>query len=173
MSLQEVRIFIADDHPIFRDGVRRLLEAEHGFTIIGEAATGQDVLRLVSDLRPDILLLDMRMCDLTGLEVLRQLSKRPKYFHTILVTASIDSAEIIEALLLGAEGVVPKHSSSKMLFKSIRSVMAGEFWVSRDIISELVTRLRRRPAPSNTMGLTRRELEITAAVAEGQVNKDI
>jgi two-component system, NarL family, nitrate/nitrite response regulator NarL len=174
---QEIRILIADDHSIFRDGVRKLLEAEGGFTVVGEATTGVEALELVSELRPDILLLDISMPRLTGLEVLRRLSKQPAPMRTILLTASVEKSEIIEALLLGAHGVVPKQSASRMLFKSIRTVMAGEFWVSRDMVSDLVETLR---GPSNsglagakTMGLTRRELEVIAAVVEGQVNKDI
>jgi DNA-binding NarL/FixJ family response regulator len=174
---QEIRILIADDHSIFRDGVRKLLEAEGGFSVVGEATNGIEALDLVNELRPDILLLDISMPRLTGLEVLRRLSKQTAPMRTILLTASVEKSEIIEALLLGAHGVVPKQSASRMLFKSIRTVMAGEFWVSRDMVSDLVETLR---GPSNsgmagakTMGLTRRELEVIAAVVEGQVNKDI
>jgi two-component system, NarL family, nitrate/nitrite response regulator NarL len=174
---QEIRILIADDHSIFRDGVRKLLEAEGGFTVIGEATTGTEALDLVNDLRPDVLLLDISMPRLTGLEVLRRLANKAAPMRTILLTASVEKSEIIEALLLGAHGIVPKQSASRMLFKSIRTVMAGEFWVSRDMVSDLVETLR---GPSNgglagtkTMGLTRRELEVIAAVVEGQVNKDI
>jgi two-component system, NarL family, nitrate/nitrite response regulator NarL len=173
---QEIRILIADDHSIFRDGVRKLLEAEGGFTIVGEATNGTEALDLVHELRPDVLLLDISMPQLTGLEVLRRLPKQTAPLRTILLTASVEKSEIIEALLLGAHGIVPKQSASRMLFKSIRTVMAGEFWVSRDLVSDLVETLR---GPSNsgvgakTMGLTRRELEVIAAVVEGQVNKDI
>jgi two-component system nitrate/nitrite response regulator NarL len=174
---QEIRILIADDHSIFRDGVRKLLEAEGGFNVVGEATNGIEALDLVNQLRPDVLLLDISMPRLTGLEVLRRLSKETAPLRTILLTASVEKSEIIEALLLGAHGVVPKQSASRMLFKSIRTVMAGEFWVSRDMVSDLVETLR---GPSNsghagakTMGLTRRELEVIAAVVEGQVNKDI
>ena len=177
MSLQqEIRILIADDHSIFRDGVRKLLEAEGGFTIVGEATNGTEALGLVNELRPDVLLLDISMPELTGLEVLRRLPKQTAPLRTILLTASVEKSEIIEALLLGAHGIVPKQSASRMLFKSIRTVMAGEFWVSRDLVSDLVETLR-GPSSSGvgakTMGLTRRELEVIAAVVEGQVNKDI
>jgi two-component system, NarL family, nitrate/nitrite response regulator NarL len=178
MSLeQKIRVLVADDHPIYRDGVRNLLHSERGFNVIGEAATGQDVLHLVNDLNPDVLLLDIRMPELTGLEVLKQLSKRPtSSLNTIVVTASIENTEIIEALLLGARGIVPKHASASLLLKSIRAVMAGEVWASRTITAGLIERLRGpnlSPTHSKILGLTRRELDIAVAVAEGQVNKDI
>ena len=174
---EDTRILIADDHSIFRDGLRKLLETEPGFRIVGEAINGEETLHLARDLRPDVLLLDLLMPNFSGLEVLRRLSKTTAALHTILLTAAIDKSEIVEGLLLGAHGVVPKQSSSQVLFKSIRTVMAGELWVSRDMVSDLVETLR-GPAGtsigmSKTFGLTRRELEITAAVADGNVNKDI
>jgi len=178
MSLKrEIKVLVADDHPIYRDGVRNLLEAEGGFHVIGEAATGQDVLQAVNNLNPDILLLDIRMPKLTGLEVLRQLSKRPSSsLNKIVVTASIEKSEIIEALLLGARGIVPKDSSASLLLKSIRTVMRGEIWVSRAITAALIQTLRgsNSSLPDlKILGLTRRELDVAAAVAEGQVNKEI
>ncbi len=174
---QDIQILIADDHSIFRDGLRKLLEAEGGFIVVGEATNGEEALNLVRELRPDVLLLDISMPRLNGLEVLRRLPKSTSSLHTILLTASIEKSEIVEALLLGARGIVPKQSASQMLFKSIRSVMAGEFWVSRDMVSDLVETLRgpamAGPGASKTFGLTRRELEVIAAVVDGQVNKDI
>jgi len=169
----EIGILIADDHSIFRDGLRRLLEAEPGFSVVGEATNGEETLGLAKSLEPDVLLLDVSMPRLTGLEVLRRLPKDSPT-HTLLLTAHIEKAEIVEALLLGAQGVVPKQSASEMLFKSIRAVMAGEFWVSRDMVSELVETLR-GPFGNGpkSLGLTRRELEVIEAVVGGRVNKDI
>ena len=172
---EDTRILIADDHSIFRDGLRKLLETEPGFRIVGEAINGEETLHLARDLRPDVLLLDLLMPNFSGLEVLRRLSKTTAALHTILLTAAIENSEIVEGLMLGAHGVVPKQSSSQVLFKSIRTVMAGELWVSRDMVSDLLEALRTGSSTgkSKTFGLTRRELEITAAVADGNVNKDI
>lgn len=173
----DIQILIADDHSIFRDGLRKLLEGEGGFRVVGEATSGEEALHLARDLRPDVLLLDVSMPRLTGIEVLRRLSKVSAALHTILLTAAIEKSEIIEGLMLGAHGIVPKQSASEMLFKSIRAVMAGEIWVSREMIADLVDALR-GPARSaiglsKTFGLTRRELEIIASVVDGQVNKEI
>ncbi len=96
--------------------------------------------------------------------------------QTILLTTSIEKSEIVEALLLGSRGIVPKQSATQILFKSIQSVMAGEFWVSRDIVPNLVETLRETKSglgASKSFGLTQRELDVIGAVAEGPVNKDI
>jgi len=173
LNQPEIGILIADDHSIFRDGLRRLLEAEPGFCVVGEATNGEETLTLTRDLEPDVLLLDVSMPRLSGLEVLRRLPKESGT-RALLLTAHIEKSEIVEALILGAQGVVPKQSASEMLFKSIRAIIGGEFWISRDLVSELVGTLR-GPLGNGpkSLGLTRRELEVIEAVVGGRVNKDI
>jgi two-component system, NarL family, nitrate/nitrite response regulator NarL len=173
LNQPEIGILIADDHSIFRDGLRRLLEAEPGFCVVGEATNGEETLTLTRDLEPDVLLLDVSMPRLSGLEVLRRLPKESAT-RALLLTAHIEKSEIVEALILGAQGVVPKQSASEMLFKSIRAIIGGEFWISRDLVSELVGTLR-GPLGNGpkSLGLTRRELEVIEAVVGGRVNKDI
>src|SRR5688572_19046343 len=139
---QGIRTVIADNHYIFRVGTRKLLESEGGFSIVGEATNGFEAIELAKNLRPDVLLLDFSMPQLTGLEVLAQLAKTPAAAHTLLLTASIDKSEAIEALLLGAQGIVLKHSPSEMLLKSIRAVIRGELWISREMVADLVKMLR-------------------------------
>ena len=173
-----VRVVIADDHHIFRAGLKRLLEGEPGFTVVGEAADGEEAVRLVEQLLPDILLLDVAMPRMSGLEVLRELSGRAPRIRTILLTAAIDRREVVAALQLGASGVVLKESATEVLFKSIRSVMAGECWVGRDSVAELVRALREsRPAGPegvrSPFGLTPREREILSSVVAGYTNREI
>jgi two-component system, NarL family, nitrate/nitrite response regulator NarL len=162
---------------MFREAVSKLLEAEEEFRVVGEARTADEALELVTALGPDVLLLDNSMPPESGMGVLRNLAALSICTQTILLATSIDKSEMLQALLLGARGVIPKQSTSGMLFKSIRAVMAGEFWVSRDTISVLVETLRSHSEDDNSgsksLGLTRRELDIIAAVVKGQVNKDI
>ncbi|HET7842104.1 MAG TPA: response regulator transcription factor [Terriglobia bacterium] len=171
-----IRILIADDHPIFRDGLRKLLEAEPGFQVVGEAADGIEAIKLVQQLKPDILLLDLAMPRLPGLETLRELTSVDWSVRTIILTAAIEKPQIVEALQLGARGVVMKESATAMMLKSIRSVMDGEFWVGRESVSNLVNLLRETmaaPSKPKKFGLTSRELEVVAAIVSGYTNKDI
>ena len=174
----KIRIMITDDHPLFRDGLRKLLESEAGFEVVGEAADGGEVARLADELKPDILLLDIAM-PVSGMEALRALAKASAPVRTILLTAAIEKRQIVEALQIGARGVVLKEAATQLLFKSIRSVMAGQYWVGRDAVSDLVKYLRDLMPPSGeskikkNFGLTPREMEVVEAIVAGYTNKEI
>jgi two-component system nitrate/nitrite response regulator NarL len=175
---QTVRILLADDHPIFRDGLRRLLEAEPGFRVVGEASDGAEAVAMAKKLRPDLLLLDLAMPRHPGLEAVRELGNSDAPPRILLLTAAVEKEQIVEALQLGARGVVLKESATQLLLNSIRAVMAGQYWVGRETISNLVEYLRGLLTPPATpkqkkFGLTPRELEIVSAVVAGYTNKDI
>ncbi len=177
---QPIRIVIADDHPIFRDGLRRLLEAEADLKVIGEASDGAEAVKLARQLKPDILLLDLAMPRNPGLEALRELSSgSTNSVRVILLTAAAEKNQIVEALQLGARGVVLKDSATQLLLKSIHTVMAGEYWVGRESVSNLVQYLRTlvqssgEEARQKIFGLTPREIEIVSAVVAGYSNKEI
>ena len=175
-----VRIVIADDHPIFRDGLRRLLETEPDLKVIGEACDGAEAVKLARQLKPDILLLDLAMPRHPGLEALREMSSvsNQSAVRVILLTAAAEKNQIVEALQLGARGVVLKDSATQLLLKAIHTVMAGEYWVGRESVSNLVQYLRTlvqssgEEARQKKFGLTPRELEIVSAVVAGYSNKE-
>ena len=175
---QVVKILIADDHAMFREGMRRLLEVEPDFKVIGEAIDGLEAVRLTRQLQPDILLLDLAMPLLPGLEALGGVSSSAPRVRTIIVTATIDQPQLLEALQRGARGVILKESATRLLFKCIRCVMAGEYWIGREGVGGLVDFLRHNAAATTEpaqkrYALTPRELEIVASVLAGESNKDI
>jgi two-component system, NarL family, nitrate/nitrite response regulator NarL len=173
-----IRIVIADDHRILRAGLRSLLQAEPGFTVVGEAGDGEEAVRLARSLQPDVLLLDLAMPGVSGMEALAELATAPSPVRTLLLTAAIEKPEIVKALQLGASGVVLKASAAELLFKSIRAVMAGQHWIGRESVADLVQALRSCASPPEKasprrFGLTPRELQITGAVVAGYRNKEI
>jgi DNA-binding NarL/FixJ family response regulator len=173
-----VRVVIADDHPTFREGLTRLIETKTDLQVVGTAADGDDALKMVAELEPDLLLLDLAMPRMAGLVALRELRDKGARARIILVTAAIDRTEIVTALQLGAQGVVLKESASEVLFRSIRAVMAGHYWVGRNRVTDLRATLRDLSAshPRSTrkhFGLTPRELEIIGVILGGFSNSDI
>lgn len=172
---KQISIVIADDHPILRDGLRRLLEAEEDFVVAGEACNGHETLEVAQQLSPDMLLLDFGMPGVPCLDVLRSLTARALPTRTLILTASIEPAELIKALQLGARGVVMKDSASQLLMKAIRIVMAGQYWIGRESVTGLVDTFRAHlvDTQERRFGLSRRELEITTAVTTGFTNKEI
>lgn len=176
---QLVRILIADDHPIFRDGLRRLLESERGFKVIAEACDGVEAVEFVRKLKPEILLLDLAMPRRPGLEALRELSIDSVPVRVILLTAAAEREQIVEALQLGARGVVLKDCGTEVLMRSIHAVLAGEYWVGREPVSNLMQYLRglmdssTKISRQKRFGLTPRELDIVSAVVAGFANKEI
>jgi DNA-binding NarL/FixJ family response regulator len=173
-----VRIVIADDHTIFRDGLRRLLEAEPELQVVAEAADGSEAAAHVRELAPDILLLDLAMPRVPGMDVLRDLSTDGNQLQTkiIVLTAAVERLEIVQALQLGARGVVMKEAATQLLMKAIRTVMAGQYWIGREAVGDIVDFLRTNPSgekPQRNYGLTKREMDILTTIVAGLSNKEI
>ena len=144
-SQGRIRILMADDHPMFRQGLRALLETNEEFQIVGEATNGAETIALTQQNLPDIVLLDFSMPGLSGFDVLRQIASLQNV-RPIMLTAGITKNDIIQALQLGARGVVWKDVGAEILFKSIRCVMNEQLWVSRETVTHLVDTLRAMPS---------------------------
>lgn len=172
-------VLLADDDPIVREVVRAKLCANGNFDVIGEAEDGRIAIEQVENLHPDILLLDLLMPNLPGIEALQELSgKREDYGRTIVFSSSVGPQQIVQALQLGARGILSKNRISE-LEPAIHCVLKGNYWVEgREVsdISVLLGELSNSMAPTQpgrTYGLTPREVEVIALVTEGCSNKEI
>jgi len=175
-SKQAVRILVADDHAIFRDGLRKLLEVADDVQIIGEASNGVECVKMLTKLKPDILLLDLRMPEKDGLGVLEEVNFDSLPTRVIVLTAAEDDRDVVRAMRLGARGVVLKQSASDLLLKSIRKVSDGEIWLDNRMTAEVIDAFKkssesgqRREKPL----LSDREKEIVQLVAQGFRNREI
>ena len=167
------KILLADDHAIVRDGLKALLKDEPDFEVVGEAADGLEAVRMVDRLRPDVLVLDLMMPGLTGLEVTRQVSKLT---NVIILSMHANEAYVIEALRKGAKGYIMKDSTSADLVKAIRDVLSGKRYLSQPLSETMVDALLKRSKTSELdpyETLTTREREVFQLVAQGKSNLEI
>ncbi|MBI1895296.1 MAG: response regulator transcription factor [Acidobacteria bacterium] len=175
-----IRVVLADDHPIVRDGLRKLLSLEDDIEIVGEAADGREVLQIVQDTEPDVVILDLRMPNLDGLSALQALQQMNKRAKVIVLTASEDKNEFVQAMKLGCSGIVLKQTAPELIVKSIRKVHAGEIWLDSHTTAAV---MRQFAGPGESLGsggrgrerspLSAREREIVGLVAQGYKNKEM
>src|SRR6204780_4870881 len=135
---QQIRVLLADDHSIFPDGFRKLLGSDEDITIVGEAQNGAECIKLLAKLKPEILLLDLRMPDKDGLAVLEEVNSDTLPTRIIVLTAAEDDRDVVRAVRLGARGVVLKESAVDLLVKSIHRVHAGEIWLDSRMTAEVI-----------------------------------
>ena len=178
MAATSIRVLIADDHPVVRVGLRNMLQADSTVKVVGEARDGMEALEMARSLQPDILLLDLAMPNVAGMEALREMTASNLNTRTIVLTGLIDKRQVLEALQLGARGVVLKDAVIEHLSACIRAVMQGQYWLEGRPVQNLVQVLRdlaaqTAPPPRKTFGLTARELEVVTLITEGCTNKDI
>jgi DNA-binding NarL/FixJ family response regulator len=173
---QAIRVMMADDHVVFRQGVRKLLEGEDDISIVGEASNGNECIAMMAKLRPDIVLLDLNMPGKNGLAVLEEANFDSLPTRAIVLTAAEGHRDSVRAMRLGARGIVLKRSASDLLVKSIRRVHGGEIWLDNHITAEVMKAF----ANSSNGGpqrekplLSEREKQVVHLVAEGYRNKEI
>jgi DNA-binding NarL/FixJ family response regulator len=177
-----IRIVIADDHPIVRDGLKKLLSLEDDFQVVGEAGDGREVLDRLHELDPDVLLLDLRMPNLDGLAVLQVLQQANNRTKVIVLTASDDKNEFVQAMKLGCSGIVLKQTAPDLIVKSIRKVYGGEIWLDSHTTAAVMRQFASPSEPVNSVPgsktrerspLSQREREIVQLVAQGFKNKEM
>jgi DNA-binding NarL/FixJ family response regulator len=174
-----IRIVVADDHPVVRFGVRNMLQNEPGFDVVGEAEDGDDAITQTLELEPDILLLDVAMPRLPGLEAMRAIMTKSPRVKIVLLTSTISVQQIIEALQIGARGIVLKDSVAGDLTFALRAVLGGDYWIGGERVANLLKALQELQAKAaavperKTYGLTPRELEVVTCIVEGCSNRDI
>ena len=179
---RKIRIGIVDDHPIVREGLRKLLELEDDIEVVGECSNGREALELVEDSHPDVLLLDLKMPGMDGLTALQTLQHGAHKTRIIVLTASEDKNEWVQAMKLGCSGIVIKQTQPDLIVKSIRKVYSGEIWLDSHTTAAVMRQFASPAdiaASGNSKGgrerspLSTREREIVALVAQGYKNKEM
>jgi two-component system nitrate/nitrite response regulator NarL len=172
-----LRVVLADDHPVVLIGVRNML-AHDGLEIVGEASDGDEAITLTLETEPDILLLDLAMPRMPGLEAMRAIMGRSPGVKIILLTSAISTQQIIEALHIGARGIVLKDAVAQHLSQAIETVASGDYWIGGARVVNLMAALHElmeqvKVPERKTFGLTPREMEVVGCIVEGCSNRDI
>jgi DNA-binding NarL/FixJ family response regulator len=177
MPRTKLRVLIADDHPIFRKGLLLAIGTEHSIDIIGEAEDGQQALRLAEELKPDVIVLDIEMPELNGLQVAEEIIKRHLPVHIVFLTMYKEEDMFNAAMDLGVKGYVLKESAVSDIVKSIKTVAAGRYFLSPSISEYLISRsdharslLKKKPQLEN---LTVTERKVLRLISENKTSKEI
>jgi len=170
-----IRIALADDHPIVLQGLQQLFERQKDFEVVSCCASGASAIESVRTLQPDVLVLDLRMPEVTGLDVLRTIAAEKLSCHTVLLTAAVGDDEVMEAVRLGARGLILKESPPEALLDCVRRVYRGEQWLERETVTRAFRKVLDRETASREAAesLTPREIEIVRMVAHGLRNRVI
>ena len=176
---QNIRVLVADDHPTFREGLRMLLETDPKIRVVGEARDGREAAELTRKLKPNLVLLDLRMPRCNGLEALKLIKHLSLPLRILILATEVRKPDIIEALSNGASGIVLKETATRLLRKSISTVMSGQYWIEREGISDSANETDKAlgvvslEASNKNWRLTPREEQIVGEVVAGKTNNEI
>jgi DNA-binding NarL/FixJ family response regulator len=170
-----IRIVLADDHRIVLDGLAQLLSLENDLAVLQLCTNGEEALAAVESERPDVLVADVKMPGLTGLEVLKRLHEQGSVTRVVLLTAHMTDAQVVEAVRLNVGGIILKEAASRALVQCVRTVAAGGKWLDQQAVHGAIESMTRREAGFTRASktLTKREIEIVRMVATGLRNKQI
>jgi len=174
-SAAAIRIVIADDHPIVLDGLEQLFRLEPGMELLARCRDGEETVEAVRRLRPDVLVLDVRMPGRDGLDVLQTIEAEGMPTRVVLLTAALDDVQFLDAIRLGAQGVVLKEMAPQLLLAAVREVHAGGQWLEKGLGGRALRKLVQRETSMRTLAntLTPREMEIVRMLASGMRNRSI
>ena len=175
-GVEKITVLIADDHAILREGLRGLLEEQDGISVIGEAVTGADAIQKARELKPDILLLDLIMPVLGGVEALKVISEEEQSIKTIILTGADDDALLARSIQAGAKGYLLKDTASSQLVAAIRTVASGGHWLPAELTGKLFDGISKQSTDDDSYKislLTPREFEILRLLGKAHTNSAI
>lgn len=176
MDAEKIRVLIADDHPLFRDGIHGLLDSVPDTEVVGEATSGEEAITLAEKLQPDIILMDIKMPGINGLQAMREILQTSPHIRILIVSMLEDDDSVFAAMRAGARGYLPKGANQTEMLRAIRAVSNGEAIFGPSIAQRLIGFFSTsRPSVQARIfpELTERESEVLALIAQGRTNEDI
>lgn len=164
-----IKLLIADDHPVVRDGLRGIFSAEADFEVVGEAANGDEAVTLAEALDPDVVLMDLRMPTVDGVTAIRRMAEKKLRARVLVLTTYDTDSDVLPAIEAGATGYLLKDAAREELFRAVRAAARGEAVLAPSVASKLMHQMR-APAPE---ALSQRELEVLTLIARGGTNRDV
>ncbi|MDP4182719.1 MAG: response regulator transcription factor [Bacillota bacterium] len=175
--MKKIKILIADDHLMVRQGIKQILELENDIEVVSQASNGEEAVKFAKEVKPDVILMDINMPGMNGLEAIKELKQEKEIFRVIVLTIHQDREYLFKTLQLGAEGYVLKDAEASVLIEAIRTVSDGESYIQPNMTRELVKEFNRvtmhEKGKDDENSLTSREVEVIELIAEGLINKEI